>query len=562
MEMQNLRENELQRENECVFMNLVKGGNLMRKGILWVIAIILLFMLVSCSGTSTNVSIDDGFLRIIYTEIGKDEYSASIYHKSYKEYVSEKNCCVESVPVSLDFRIPSTYKGKTVTRLDKFDIDTALVNTVTMPNSIKEIGRGCFQRSRIVGITLSSELRVISANAFAACKDLIDIELPYGVSEIGDSAFEGCERLKNVVFGNGIARIGDSAFKNCNLTELTLPYALEEIGAHAFEGNSIVEVDINKLCSTIGAYAFCNNKTLNFLSIGQSVENIGDFAFGGTSLKSIYVDPVNPYYDSRYNCNAIVLKETNQIVVGSSRTVIPDSVVYVSSGAFSNCNFQSFTIDNVALMSFPFDNCTTENLIIGEHASKEVVNSIKGLRVLGNIIVDSSNPYFDSRDNCNAIIDSETNTLLKASENTVIPNSVEKIGEYAFYNLDITNIEIPSSVTTIEYCAFTNCNSLSEVIFNEGLKKLESQAFNDCKKLITIRLPEGFEYLSYGSFTNCEGIKRVLLPASLKAFTPIFSSNSTNLQDVIYFYNGSKRHFREIDQIDLQANVRCIDDNE
>ena len=79
----------------------------------------------------------------------------------------------------------------------------------------------------------------------------------------------------------------------------------------------------------------------------------------------------------------------------------------------------------------------------------------------GTISVDSGNPIYDSRDNCNAIIEKESNTLIRGCKNTVIPNSVTTIGTHAFGGSEISSIAIPGSVTRIEKNAFIGCDLAS-----------------------------------------------------------------------------------------------------
>jgi hypothetical protein len=83
---------------------------------------------------------------------------------------------------------------------------------------------------------------------------------------------------------------------------------------------------------------------------------------------------------------------------------------------------------------------------------------------LHTIKVDKYNPRYDSRNNCNAIIETSTNTLIQGCKNSFIPDSVTKIGEYAFYGCrSLTSIEIPNSVRRIDNFAFYYCSKLGSI---------------------------------------------------------------------------------------------------
>ena len=95
--------------------------------------------------------------------------------------------------------------------------------------------------------------------------------------------------------------------------------------------------------------------------------------------------------------------------------------------------------------------------------------------------VESGNATYDSRDNCNAIIETGSNTLIIGCMNTVIPNSVALIGEYAFYECSgLTSINIPSGVTSIGEYAFQECTSITSVTIPSSVTSIGSYAFSRC----------------------------------------------------------------------------------
>ena len=147
---------------------------------------------------------------------------------------------------------------------------------------------------------------------------------------------------------------------------------------------------------------------------------------------------------------------------------IPNSVTYIGSRAFSSCGLTSITI--------PYS-----VTYIGEGAFMQCSR-------LESIIVESENTHYDSRENCNALIETETNKLIRGCKNSIIPNSVSIIGESAFdscYGLT-GELSIPNSVSIIERTAFYGCNGMTSVIIPNSIISIGIGAFTDCTGLTSV----------------------------------------------------------------------------
>jgi len=221
--------------------------------------------------------------------------------------------------------------------------------------------------------------------------------------------------------------------------------------------------------TTISSGDFMNCTNLSSVIIPRNVTTIEEGAFDDCKqLSSISVDENNKIYDSRNNCNAIINTETNTLELGCVNTVIPNSVETIGSNAFKDwSNLTSLDIPNsvTTIGQGAFSGCYGLTVLnIPESVTFIAEDAFYGCRGLSSIVIEDNNKVYDSRDNCNAIVETGTNKLLMACINTTIPSSITAIGKDAFRDLSgIVSLVIPDQVTSIGENAFDGCNNLKIV---------------------------------------------------------------------------------------------------
>ncbi len=372
------------------------------------------------------------------------------------------DCCIDGIYYNLN----TTDKTASVTDNDnnRYSGDVVIPETIAYNNaiySVTSIGESAFDYcSRLTSVVIPNSVTTIDYKAFANCSGLTSVTIPNSVTAIGGWAFINCTRLSSVSFNA----------EKC----IKMGYRKDVQGVYfVFAGcTSLTTLTIGDKVTTIPSNAFRKCSALTSVTIGNSVTSIGFNAF--------------------YDCSKL------------TSVTIPNSVTHIGDEAFSGCSKLTSVIFNAEKcieIGLPiFKNCTSLScLTIGDKVS--IIPKLSFYNFT-SLVVDRNNGKYDSRDNCNAIIETSTNELIKGCKSTLIPNSVTSIGESAFaYCSGLTSVTIPNSVTSIGESAFAYCSGLTSVTIGNSVTTIGRGAFSSCSGLTSVTI--GNSVTSIGKYAFC-----------------------------------------------------------
>lgn len=325
----------------------------------------------------------------------------------------------------------------------------------------------------------------------------------YTVTGIAENAFYQCSKISSVVIPTTVTTIAKEAFFNCsNLASITIPDNVVSIGRYAFQGTKWLN---NQNGPVYAGKVFYLCKGGSYIDIKDGTIGIAGEAF--------------------WNVSTLV------------NVTIPSSVRHIEKHAFWFCK-------NLRYLDIP-----KSVTYIHEDA-------VRGCSGLEGIHVDSENEFYDSRDNCNALIETSTNKLLVGCSSTAIPSSVtsirncafeycesllgmiipdgvKSIGEGAFQNCSkLKSITLPSAITEIKSSTFSGCSSLASVTIPSSVTSIEAAAFQNCGSLKTINLPSSLQSVGRYAFQNCTGLTLIILPDGMQTIGSSAFKDCANLVDV------------------------------
>lgn len=389
--------------------------------------------------------------------------------------------------------LPEKLNGLYVTTITDYSFeDCTGMKWISIPECITDIKRSAFS-----GCSLTLALNQPLVSGWISCNFITEIELGSKVDSLGYVVFRDCKNLTKVTCSEGLRAIGPEAFRGCSsLKELTLPKSLVTLNNEAFQGcTGLTSVKFEEGVTSIGNSAFSGCTALSNVTLPESLVTLGESVFSGcTSIEEITIPKnvtmVDRYsnYSPFYGCTGLKSVTVHAQRFGNwFREMTSIKEVYVGS--------------EVKVISFPTDESWrgTDGILYG----------CTGIEI---IEVDAANPIFDSRDSCNAIIETATNTLRMGCKTTVIPQTTTSIGHCAFSGCtDLKEINIPAQVTDIGVCAFRECIALKEINIPAQVTSIGSSAFYGCTGLQTITsyLKKPFRISAFSSETLSSATLRI-----------------------------------------------------
>ena len=353
-----------------------------------------------------------------------------------------------------------------------------------------------------------------------------------------------------------------------------------------------------------------NIDNLEKLIITKNVELIKYISTMKSNLKSIIVESDNKFYDSRNNCNAIINTKNNELILGCEKTIIPsnvetigvyafystkikkiklpenlkridekafgycrslskvklpNSLQYIGDGAFDSCKkLKSVNLPKnlkiICARAFQHCSSLSNDVFIPKDAVLIGEECFSGCNKIKTLKVSEKNSIYDSRNNCNAIIEKATSKLIQATKNTIIPNSVKIIGENSFNDLILKSLVIPNSVILIEKWALYSL-TVESIVLSDNIKKISNSSFSGIKKIKQLVLPSKIVQIEDRAF-NYTSLGVITLPKSLKYMGSRLFWQS-NVKEINYL--GKKSDWENIykekdwNSESLIRRVKCID---
>ena len=421
--------------------------------------------------------------------------------------------------------------------------DCSNLTSIFLPEGLKEIGNKAFANcSGMKTFTMPVSVTSISNNAFSSCSglekvivkdiaswcrinftsslsnplyyakhmysdedtEITELIITNKVSRIGDYAFYNADNLSKIYilpndYNTYPIKISNDTFSNScyTWTDLFVPEGKKD----AYEGTNYWNKfkSISEYNTTVDGIKYrilSSSKEVAVTKKGDNVVYSGDIVIPEkTSLIGMLFDVISIDSQAFKDCNGLTsITIPNSVTsIGQyafwncsklSSITLPGSISSIEMGMFANCfNLTSITIPNsvTSIGNNAFSYCSGLTSI-------SIPNSVTsiGSRAFGScsgltsIMVEESNSIYDSRDNCNAIIETATNTLIAGCKNTIIPNSVASIGNNAFFGCSgLTSISIPNSVTSIGDYAFYYCKGPTSVTIPNSVISIGERTFDE-----------------------------------------------------------------------------------
>lgn len=531
-----------------------------------------------------NLAKDNNLNGIVYVP-EEVQYGSTTYKVTGIDYLGNRDIKEISLPGTIKKIANQTF------------MNCKNLQTVWLGEGISYVSNEMFYNcTALQNVSLPNSLQYISTTAFRGCTSLKSIQLPESLDSLGDYVFLDCESLSNIVLPKSLHAIGHSCFSGCNelstikvspanpyfstdgkaifnkdktvlyttipltsynipstvrelesyafsaqtdMTSITMPEGLTSIGRSAFSScYKLEQLVIPSTVRSIDAGAFHGCSALNKINIPQGIKSLADGVLSNSGIKTLDIPSSVNYIGERAFSKCKSLLSIN----------LPDGLTLLNYGLFEECE----QLSNIQIPSTittikedAFNGCKALKTITLPASLSTLENEpysgsgiFSGCSALKSILVEAGNKYFES--DGTALYNKTKDTLIcfpRGVTDVVVPQSVKTIGRKAFFGCDsLQNIMFDDGVSdlVIEERAFEKCKNINKFVITSAIKEVKYDAFKDAhinQLIITTTRPESF-YRTY--FLSGCTIETIYAPASDLSTIKNYESSSLIPLDAIY----------------------------
>ncbi len=420
--------------------------------------------------------------------------------------------------------------GNAVTSVSEYAFSNCeALTAVDMPSTVVSIGEYAFSDCpAVTSINLGGSVRDIGGYAFYNCKSLTEIDLGNKLINLGEFAFGNCSKIETVVVPDSTNVIGQAAFNGCSaLTNVTFGNNLTSVGLGVFFGTKLYEDATGLL--TIGGWVIeAKDKTITTIELPTGIYGIADYAF--------------------YNCDALM-------------SVTLHGIKHVGKNSFGYCDkLWEIIFDDTLLTldSYAFNYCTKlTDVTVGSNLERIGNYTFYGCSMLQNSIdLPDSLTYIGTqsfvetwafKSAADVVYIDNWAVGLKPSiyTNVIIKDGTRGIANYSLTSaMAVHSIEMPNTVEYIGEGAFYNCSWTPLIVLSENLKEIGDYAFYGCTNAwfgdegITT-IPTGTESIGKAAFYNCVKMVGLTIPGTVKTIGDFAFFNCVNLGHSQLYYQDA-----------------------